>query len=312
MLWLAVAPVIDMHMHTSRGRLQAEYICAGDELATYAAVPLKPTDAPGCAHPLRSAASADEMLRQTLAEFRRYHVRHAVLAPGTVPVAEWTAAAPDIFIPAQDFPGNPSLSPTALRELFAHGRFAIFAEIQAQVAGVRADDPQLEPYWALAEELDIPVGIHLGVSSPDPNREPTLKNFRANLTTPLQLEDVLFRHPKLRIYVMHYASPLVDEMILMLSTYSNLYVDVAANDWTYPRAQFYGELRRLMDAGFGKRIMFGTDAGPFPQSIGKAISSIEDAPFLSAEQKRDILYNNAARFLRLSPEQIDRDYGRER
>jgi uncharacterized protein len=31
-----------------------------------------------------------------------------------------------------------------------------------------------------------------------------------------------------------------------------------------------------------------------------------EAPFLTAEQKRDILYNNAARFLRLSPEQIAR------
>jgi predicted TIM-barrel fold metal-dependent hydrolase len=31
----------------------------------------------------------------------------------------------------------------------------------------------------------------------------------------------------------------------------------------------------------------------------KQIQSIETAPFLTAEQKRDIFYNNAARFLRL-------------
>jgi predicted TIM-barrel fold metal-dependent hydrolase len=31
---------------------------------------------------------------------------------------------------------------------------------------------------------------------------------------------------------------------------------------------------------------------------------IEDAPFLDAQQKRDILYDNAARFLRLSPQEI--------
>jgi len=23
-------------------------------------------------------------------------------------------------------------------------------------------DPRLDPYWAMAEELDIPVGIHMG------------------------------------------------------------------------------------------------------------------------------------------------------
>jgi predicted TIM-barrel fold metal-dependent hydrolase len=34
--------------------------------------------------------------------------------------------------------------------------------------------------------------------------------------------------------------------------------------------------------------------------------TIEQAPFLSAEQKRDIFYNNAARFLRLAPEELRR------
>jgi uncharacterized protein len=36
----------------------------------------------------------------------------------------------------------------------------------------------------------------------------------------------------------------------------------------------------------------------------------EEAPFLSREQKRDILYNNAARFLRLSEEEIARHHGK--
>jgi predicted TIM-barrel fold metal-dependent hydrolase len=36
-----------------------------------------------------------------------------------------------------------------------------------------------------------------------------------------------------------------------------------------------------------------------PDAIGMAIASIESADFLTEEQKRDILYNNAARFLRL-------------
>jgi uncharacterized protein len=44
--------------------------------------------------------------------------------------------------------------------------------------------------------------------------------------------------------------------------------------------------------------------------IGKAIEAIEQAPFLTEEQKRDILYNNAARFLRLSKEEIARHHDR--
>jgi predicted TIM-barrel fold metal-dependent hydrolase len=37
---------------------------------------------------------------------------------------------------------------------------------------------------------------------------------------------------------------------------------------------------------------------------------IRNAPFLTAAQKRDIFYNNAARFLRLSKEEIARHHGR--
>ncbi len=37
----------------------------------------------------------------------------------------------------------------------------------------------------------------------------------------------------------------------------------------------------------------------WPETIRLAIETIESADFLTDEQKRDIFYNNAARFLRL-------------
>ena len=40
------------------------------------------------------------------------------------------------------------------------------------------------------------------------------------------------------------------------------------------------------------------------EAIEIAIATIEDAPFLGADQKRDIFYNNAARFLRLNDREI--------
>ena len=42
----------------------------------------------------------------------------------------------------------------------------------------------------------------------------------------------------------------------------------------------------------------------WPHTIEVAIDTIEKADFLTQEQKRDIFYNNAARFLRLTPQQI--------
>lgn len=56
--------------------------------------------------------------------------------------------------------------------------------------------------------------------------------------------------------------------------------------------------------------MFGSDQMNWPGTIERAIEGIESATFLSAEQKRDILYNNAARFLRLSEADIAKHHGR--
>ena len=49
-------------------------------------------------------------------------------------------------------------------------------------------------------------------------------------------------------------------------------------------------------------IRIGSDQMIWPETIGMAIEAIESADFLTEEQKRDIFYNNAARFLRLDEE----------
>jgi uncharacterized protein len=54
--------------------------------------------------------------------------------------------------------------------------------------------------------------------------------------------------------------------------------------------------------------MWGSDQMVWPRTIEVALETIEKAPFLSGEQKRDIFYNNAARFLRLSQEEIGKHH----
>ena len=99
-------------------------------------------------------------------------------------------------------------------------------------------------------------------------------------------------------------------MVAVLFSHPQVYVDIAGNDWAQPRPHFHGQLGRLVDAGFIKRIMWGSDQLVWPRAIEVAIETIETAPFLSAEQKRDIFSNNVARFLRLSQEQVARHRGR--
>jgi hypothetical protein len=109
-------------------------------------------------------------------------------------------------------------------------------------------------------------------------------------------------HPKLRIFVENTGYPFLDEMIAMMYQYPQLYGDLSTITWIIPRSAFYQYLEALVKAGLGKRLMFGSDQMRWPEMIGEAIETFEQAPFLTEEQKRDILYNNAVRFLRLENE----------
>jgi predicted TIM-barrel fold metal-dependent hydrolase len=103
----------------------------------------------------------------------------------------------------------------------------------------------------------------------------------------------------MRLYVMHAGRPMLDEMVGLLYAHPQVYIDVGVIDWCLPKVEFYTYLRRLMQAGYGKRIMFGSDQMIWPQAIGRAVETIESADFLTEDEKRDIFYNNAVRFLRL-------------
>ncbi|CAN5673311.1 amidohydrolase family protein [soil metagenome] len=312
----APLPVIDMHIHASSvsefggGGMSA---CIGDQRLILPAVdPRSPPETKNlmeCASEIKGSASDEALLSETIAELRRHNVRRAIAMGGVEKVAEWTTAGEGLFIPGLNF-SRRDRSADEFRRLYEEGKFKVFAEIGPQYRGFSPSDPVWEPYFALAEELDIPVGIHMGEGPPGGVHVIGPSTYRVSLGNPLLLEELLVRHPKMRVYVMHYGSPLIDEMIAMLFSHPHLYVDISCNVWLLPRKQFYEHLSRLIDAGYEKRIMFGSDQMAWPGTIGKAIESVEKAPFLNESQKRDILYNNAARFLRLTKEEIDRDHGR--
>jgi predicted TIM-barrel fold metal-dependent hydrolase len=306
-------PVIDMHLHAFKvGDTAGAGSCPGSRRSYYPPLdpraPFDPSKLRACAEPFHAPATDETLMRASIAMLRKYNVRHAVTSGDLADVTRWRAAAPDRIIPAIAFADDVNeFSADEFKRLYRAGSFSVFAEVSSEYLGVAPNDLRWEPYFAMAEEMDIPVGIHMGEGPVNGARFAGYENYRVRFTNPLLLEDVLVRHPKLRIYAMHYGSPMVDQTIAMMFTYPNLYVDVACNDWLMPRAQFYAQLKQLVDAGFEKRIMFGSDQMWWPQAIGESIRSIEDVPFLSKAQKQDILYNNAARFLRLSRAQIKAD-----
>jgi hypothetical protein len=274
-------PIIDVHLHAY----------GADERWTH------PVPNPRTGRPM-SATTEQAHMEATLAEMKKYNIVKGVVSNDYQAVMRWRAAAPDRIMASYAFddPSAPDLE--FLRREHAAGRLMALGEVATQYEGIAPDDPRMERHWTLAEELDIPVGLHTGLAPPNTPYQCCPK-FRITLGNPALLEEVLIRHPKLRVYLMHAGFPYLQETIAIMHMYPQVYADLGVIDWNRSREEFHEYLRALMNAGLGRRLMFGSDQMVWPDAIGLAIEGIESASFLTAEQKRDIFYNNAVRFFRL-------------
>jgi hypothetical protein len=281
----ARAPIIDVHLHAY-----------GDD--SFARP--NPNPVTGIAPALRSEA---DHMQATLAALRRHNIVKGLVSNDSCPLdvlRRWRAAAPDLIVATPHIEGSPA-SPLPdvdmLVSEYQAGWLGAMGEISAQNGGLASDDPKLAPYFALAEKLDLAVGVHTGLGPPG-TPYGCCPDFRVTLGNPKLLEAVLIRHPKLRLNIMHGGWPYLQETKAIMNVYPQVHADLSVIDWIIPREEFHDYLRALMRAGFGKRLLFGSDQMMWPEAIGMAIEGIESARFLAPGQKRDIFYNNAARFLR--------------
>ena len=297
------APIIDMHLHAlpaGGGGAPGDRVCS-DTLDFPAAVmpPARQGSVDGlleCASPMVGPATDEELMRRSL-EVLRAHNMWAVTSGPRDKVAAWKAAGGERIIV-----GGWLDSLDEARKSIERGELKVLGELGFQYRGLAPTDTEPMQWFALAESTDTPIGVHVG---PGPPGAPFVASpkYRARLSSPLLYEEVLVKHPKLRLYLMHAGWPMLDDTVNMLYAYPQLYVDTGVIDWAIPEREFYRYLQRLVEAGFGKRILFGSDQMGWPDTIVTSIRRIQAAPFLSAAQKRDILYENAARFLRLSDEE---------
>ena len=276
-------PIIDMHVHalppTFAGELGAVHPRTG-ELA-----------------PSTEAA----IMQASFEAMERNNIVMAIVSGPLDIVGRWRDAAPNRILVAPMFPVfGPWPDLDDLRQDYERDALHAIGEITAEYAGIPADAPELEPYYALAEELDIPVSIHLGQGPPEATLMQCCPNFSLEAGSPLRLEPVLQRHRHLRVYVNHMARPFVDEMIAIMTVYPRVYVDISGVVVGPPEA-FREYVLEFLRNHLGDRLMFGSDPMIWPGTFDRAVDAVSSAEFLSDEQKRDILYNNAARFLGLDP-----------
>ena len=305
-------PIIDVHMHALHADDQGPPpmgMCTPivampvwDQREKYADEFMERFKHPPCKDPVWSPMTDDALMRETFDVMKRLNI-FGVVSGTAERVATWHRALPERVIPALVLQIEPGTTPAKVAALHASGDLDVLGEVTTQYQGMLPDDPRLEPFWALAEKLDIPVNIHVGTGPPGVIYLGS-EGYRARMHGALTMEEVLVRHPHLRVYLAHAGYPMIDDLLALMYAHPQVYVDVGVIVYTQPRAAFYRYLERIEEAGFGKRVMFGSDQMVWPGVIERAINVINDAPFLSAADKRDILYNNAVRFLRLTPAQM--------
>jgi predicted TIM-barrel fold metal-dependent hydrolase len=310
-------PILDVHLHALSADSQGppplamctpiEPMPAWDPSTPYGPTFMSLLKEPSCPDPVWSPMTDEDLMNETLEVMERINLV-GVLSGSADRVAEWRRQRPDRIIPGLMFQiGEKSLSPKDLRDMHGSGELAVLGEVTNQYVGIAPDDARMDPYWELAEKLDIPVGIHVGPGPPGVVHLGS-EGYRARLHSALTLEEVLVRYPGLRVYIMHAGYPMLEDTLALMYAHPQVYVGVGVVVYTQPRAAFYRFLRGLVEAGFGNRVMFGSDQMVWPGVIERAVAVIEEAPFLGEREKRAILYDNAARFLRLSEQEISRHH----
>jgi predicted TIM-barrel fold metal-dependent hydrolase len=272
--------IIDVHFHTRS---------AGDY-----GVPAPPNPFTG---KTPDAATNEAILVNNIAQLKKYNVVKAICSGTLNRNVDFIAKDPSRFISSLEYPdhqNNPLPDIATFEKMIREKKFFVFGEIGLQYDGKTLDQPEYEPYLAVCEQLNIPVCVHTGLGPPESPYH-GFPNFTVAAGNPLTLEPVLKKHPKLKLVVMHMGYPYLQEMKSIMYVYPQVYTDIAVIDWVLPKEEFDDYLQAMLKAGFGKRIMYGSDQMIWDDAIPRSIKMVESAP-LTEQEKQDIFYNNAARF----------------
>ena len=283
-------PILDVHVHAHRSPPQRAYCPLSGRIGvTYE------DGKPVCDTPLEPAIDGPDLMARTLAYLESYDMYAIAMTQDFSQLESWMEESDRVFPSIQT--GVADFERNDVRKLVEAGSVIAIGELMTQYEGISPNSEELNQIWELALAHDLPVGIHMsapGAQTP---------SYLASFGDPLLLDPVLKRYPELRLYLMHAGWPFLEETVSILRQHPNVYVDISFIDWQMPRHLFYAYLEGLILYGFEKRIMFGSDQN-WPDAIAVAVRGIEEAPFLTADQKRDIFFSNAVRFFRFREAQF--------
>ncbi len=193
-------------------------------------------------------------------------------------------------------------SESELRKIYKNGKLKSLGESMFNYYGIPPTDKRLEPYWKIAEEFNVPIGIHADSGPPlERINKEKRPNYNPSFANPELLKPILAKHPNLKIYLLHYGGGYSEQALELMKLYPQIYCEISAVSLFMPKEVWEPNVKKLFNEGFGGRLMFASD---YFGTVRKHIEIIYNIDWLTEEQKRDIYYNNAARFLNLSESEI--------
>ena len=206
-------PIIDVHVHAMKANPNfANDLCPWFLKNMPGSDPKQPAPSflnGDCPDPLKAAKSDAEILHK------------------------WHKAATNRIITSLGVSSGKEMTVKAFEDSLSGGFYKVMGEVAPQYQGMSPSYMTLDEYFGVAEKLGVPVGIHMGTGG-NGMANITSPKYRASLGRPFLLEDMLARHPKLKIWVMHAGYPMIDEMIALMGANAYVYVDLAGFIWSYP------------------------------------------------------------------------------
>lgn len=281
-------PIIDMHLHSYTNN---NYWGGRD-------------------HPsgISSPKTAEEHWRLTEKIMAENNVKKAVIDSESIDFIKSQLSGDNMFIPGfNDGEGLPDVE--TFESLVKDGTIKVFGEVSAVYLGKTLNDSMYKPYLKICEKYGIPVAYHTGGGPPNTTYT-CCPEFRLALGDPLLIEDVLVTYPDLKLYLMHGGELFYEHAIRMMKQYPQLHIDIGVLLWVDPIVKNYAVrmLKLAKTAGVLDRVMFGSDQMVWPKAIQASKDFLNSLDFISMQDKADIFYNNAARFLSLSEEEIKKHH----
>ena len=171
--------------------------------------------------------------------------------------------------------------PSALRVL--HGRGFKGLKLYPSYNHFFMNEARMYPLYEVAQELDIPILVHIGTS--------IFQNTRLKYCNPVDIDDVATDFPDLKILMAHGGRMAwYDQAMTITRLHANVHIELSGI-LVKKFLSIFPEMER-----FSHKFVFGTD---WPQvEPAKSIAAIRALP-LSEEAQNRILGGNAARLLHL-------------